>query len=178
MSERLYRDSVLDFVSERVWNLRHNWRHRRNQGKCLDSTGGEEVQIKRTCNGELFKEEEVFEVSISPSILDIFPGRAVSVMLLALRLILPAKMTWTVYYNNIIVQCQNFIININYEISINFLHFLFRGNVDRFEFSSKNVGDIAAICLGHTPKDGKKVKGEAYWHVEEVVVTEKELGNK
>ncbi|MEQ2162909.1 hypothetical protein GOODEAATRI_024831 [Goodea atripinnis] len=53
-----------------------------------------------------------------------------------------------------------------------------RGNVDRFEFSSKNVGDIAAICLGHTPKDGKKVKGEAYWHVEEVVVTEKELGNK
>uniref|UniRef100_A0A3Q2GRI5 Lipoxygenase homology PLAT domains 1a n=1 Tax=Cyprinodon variegatus TaxID=28743 RepID=A0A3Q2GRI5_CYPVA len=53
----------------------------------------------------------------------------------------------------------------------------FLGNVDRFEFSSKNVGDIAAICLGHTPKDGKKVKGEAYWHVEEVVVTEKELGN-
>uniref|UniRef100_A0A3B3YEH1 PLAT domain-containing protein n=1 Tax=Poecilia mexicana TaxID=48701 RepID=A0A3B3YEH1_9TELE len=53
-----------------------------------------------------------------------------------------------------------------------------RGNVDRFEFSSKNVGDIAAICLGHTPKDGKKVKGEIYWHVEEVVVTEKELGNK
>uniref|UniRef100_A0A3Q2QDK8 Lipoxygenase homology PLAT domains 1 n=1 Tax=Fundulus heteroclitus TaxID=8078 RepID=A0A3Q2QDK8_FUNHE len=52
------------------------------------------------------------------------------------------------------------------------------GKVDRFEFSSKNVGDIAAICLGHTPKDGKKVKGEAYWHVEEVVVTEKELGNK
>uniref|UniRef100_A0A3P9N0R2 Lipoxygenase homology PLAT domains 1 n=1 Tax=Poecilia reticulata TaxID=8081 RepID=A0A3P9N0R2_POERE len=53
----------------------------------------------------------------------------------------------------------------------------FLGNVDRFEFSSKNVGDIAAICLGHTPKDGKKVKGEAYWHVDEVVVTEKELGN-
>uniref|UniRef100_A0A8C5H2G2 Lipoxygenase homology domain-containing protein 1-like n=1 Tax=Gouania willdenowi TaxID=441366 RepID=A0A8C5H2G2_GOUWI len=53
-----------------------------------------------------------------------------------------------------------------------------RGNVDRFEFSSKNVGDIAGICLGHTPKDGKKVKGEAYWLVEEVVVTEKELGNK
>uniref|UniRef100_A0A3B3XW86 PLAT domain-containing protein n=1 Tax=Poecilia mexicana TaxID=48701 RepID=A0A3B3XW86_9TELE len=53
----------------------------------------------------------------------------------------------------------------------------FLGNVDRFEFSSKNVGDIAAICLGHTPKDGKKVKGEIYWHVEEVVVTEKELGN-
>ncbi len=55
---------------------------------------------------------------------------------------------------------------------------LFRGNVDRFEFSSKNLGDIAGICLGHTPKDGKKVKGEVYWHAEEVVVTERELGNK
>uniref|UniRef100_A0A1A8N5Q6 Lipoxygenase homology domains 1a n=1 Tax=Nothobranchius pienaari TaxID=704102 RepID=A0A1A8N5Q6_9TELE len=53
-----------------------------------------------------------------------------------------------------------------------------QGSVDRFEISSKNLGDIAAICLGHTPKDGKKVKGEVYWHVEEVVVTEKELGNK
>uniref|UniRef100_A0AAV2IX71 PLAT domain-containing protein n=1 Tax=Knipowitschia caucasica TaxID=637954 RepID=A0AAV2IX71_KNICA len=53
-----------------------------------------------------------------------------------------------------------------------------RGNIDRFEFSSKNVGDIAGICLGHTPKDGKKVKVEAFWHVMEVVVTEKELGNK
>uniref|UniRef100_A0A4W6C1W7 Lipoxygenase homology PLAT domains 1 n=1 Tax=Lates calcarifer TaxID=8187 RepID=A0A4W6C1W7_LATCA len=42
-----------------------------------------------------------------------------------------------------------------------------RGNVDRFEFS-----------LGHTPKDGKKVKGEAYWFVEEVIITERELGNK
>ncbi|XP_045923575.1 lipoxygenase homology domain-containing protein 1-like [Micropterus dolomieu] len=53
-----------------------------------------------------------------------------------------------------------------------------RGNVDKFEFSSKNLGDIAGICLGHTPKDGKKVKGEVYWHVVEVVVTERELGNK
>ncbi|KAI3361755.1 hypothetical protein L3Q82_002099 [Scortum barcoo] len=53
-----------------------------------------------------------------------------------------------------------------------------RGNVDRFEFSSKTLGDIAGICLGHTPKDGKKVKGEVYWHVEEVIVTERELGNK
>ncbi|XP_070844973.1 lipoxygenase homology domain-containing protein 1 [Chaetodon trifascialis] len=53
-----------------------------------------------------------------------------------------------------------------------------RGNVDRFDFSSKNLGDIAGICLGHTPKDGKKVKGEVYWHVEQVVVTERELGNK
>lgn len=55
---------------------------------------------------------------------------------------------------------------------------LFRGNVDKFEFSSKNLGDIAGICLGHTPKDGKKVKGEVYWYVQEVTVTEKELGNK
>ncbi|KAF7660325.1 hypothetical protein LDENG_00284760 [Lucifuga dentata] len=53
-----------------------------------------------------------------------------------------------------------------------------RGNVDKFEFSSKNLGDIANICLGHTPKDGKKVKAEVYWHVKEVVVTEKELGNR
>lgn len=54
----------------------------------------------------------------------------------------------------------------------------FRGSVDKFEFSFKNLGDIASICLGHTPKDGKKVKGEVYWHVQEVVITEKELGNK
>ncbi|XP_056288042.1 lipoxygenase homology domain-containing protein 1-like isoform X1 [Pseudoliparis swirei] len=53
-----------------------------------------------------------------------------------------------------------------------------RGNADRFDFSSKNLGDIAGICLGHTPKDGKKVKGEVFWKVEEVVVTERELGNK
>uniref|UniRef100_A0A667Z1M9 Lipoxygenase homology PLAT domains 1 n=1 Tax=Myripristis murdjan TaxID=586833 RepID=A0A667Z1M9_9TELE len=53
-----------------------------------------------------------------------------------------------------------------------------RGNVDKFEFSSKNLGDIAGICLGHTPKDGKKVKAEAYWRVEEVVVLEKELQNR
>lgn len=60
-----------------------------------------------------------------------------------------------------------------------FLSFgFFRGSVDKFEFSFKNLGDIAAICLGHTPKDGKKVKGELYWHVQEVVITEKGLGNK
>nr|XP_023838831.1 lipoxygenase homology domain-containing protein 1-like [Salvelinus alpinus] len=53
-----------------------------------------------------------------------------------------------------------------------------RGNKDKFEFSSKQLGDIAGICLGHTPKDGKKVKGEAFWHVEEVVVIEKVLGNR
>ncbi|XP_030623777.1 lipoxygenase homology domain-containing protein 1 [Chanos chanos] len=53
-----------------------------------------------------------------------------------------------------------------------------RGSSDKFEFSSKNVGDIAGICLGHTPKDGKKVKAEAFWHVEEVIVIEKELGNR
>ncbi|XP_023678721.2 lipoxygenase homology domain-containing protein 1 isoform X1 [Paramormyrops kingsleyae] len=53
-----------------------------------------------------------------------------------------------------------------------------RGNTDKFEFSSKNVGDIAGICLSHTTKDGKKVKTESFWHVQEVVVTEKELGNR
>ncbi|KAM6985878.1 lipoxygenase homology domain-containing protein 1 [Aplochiton taeniatus] len=53
-----------------------------------------------------------------------------------------------------------------------------RGSVDKFEFSSKNLGDIAGICLGHIPKDGKKVKGEAQWIVAEVVVIERELGNK
>ena len=52
------------------------------------------------------------------------------------------------------------------------------GATDTFEFSSKHVGEIAGICLGHITKDGKKVKGEAFWHVMEVVVTEKELGNK
>uniref|UniRef100_A0A8C8HBG1 PLAT domain-containing protein n=1 Tax=Oncorhynchus tshawytscha TaxID=74940 RepID=A0A8C8HBG1_ONCTS len=45
-----------------------------------------------------------------------------------------------------------------------------RGNKDKFEFSSKQLGDIAGICLGHTPKDGKKVKGEAFWHVKETII--------
>ncbi|KAG7272799.1 hypothetical protein CRUP_017853 [Coryphaenoides rupestris] len=53
-----------------------------------------------------------------------------------------------------------------------------RGGFDKFEFSSKNVGDIAGICLGHSPKEGKKVKGEVFWCVEEVAVVEKELGNR
>ncbi|KAM4615981.1 lipoxygenase homology domain-containing protein 1 [Polymixia lowei] len=52
------------------------------------------------------------------------------------------------------------------------------GATDTFEFSSKHVGEIAGICLGHITKDGKKVKSEASWHIMEVVVTEKELGNK
>ncbi|XP_031425771.2 lipoxygenase homology domain-containing protein 1 [Clupea harengus] len=53
-----------------------------------------------------------------------------------------------------------------------------RGATDTFEFSSKNVGEIVGICLGHITKDGKKLKSESFWHVLEVVVTEKELGNK
>ncbi|KAM8885089.1 lipoxygenase homology domain-containing protein 1, partial [Spinachia spinachia] len=53
-----------------------------------------------------------------------------------------------------------------------------RGATDTFEFSSKHVGEIAGICVGHITKDGKKVKHEAFWHVMEVVVTERELGNK
>ncbi|XP_071750893.2 lipoxygenase homology domain-containing protein 1 [Centroberyx gerrardi] len=52
------------------------------------------------------------------------------------------------------------------------------GATDTFEFSSKHVGAIAGICIGHITKDSKKVKGEAFWHVMEVVVTEKEMGNK
>uniref|UniRef100_A0A8C2ZJA1 Lipoxygenase homology PLAT domains 1 n=1 Tax=Cyclopterus lumpus TaxID=8103 RepID=A0A8C2ZJA1_CYCLU len=52
------------------------------------------------------------------------------------------------------------------------------GATDMFEFSSKHVGEIAGICIGHITKDGKKVRNEAFWHVLEVVVTERELGNK
>ncbi|CAG09588.1 unnamed protein product, partial [Tetraodon nigroviridis] len=52
------------------------------------------------------------------------------------------------------------------------------GATDTFEFSSKHVGEIAGICIGHITKDGKKVKNDAFWHVMEVVVTEMELGNK
>ncbi|XP_054628770.1 lipoxygenase homology domain-containing protein 1 isoform X1 [Dunckerocampus dactyliophorus] len=52
------------------------------------------------------------------------------------------------------------------------------GATDTFEFSSKHVGELAGICIGHITKDGKKVKNESSWHVAEVVVTEKELGNK
>ncbi|KAL7828480.1 hypothetical protein SRHO_G00321140 [Serrasalmus rhombeus] len=52
-----------------------------------------------------------------------------------------------------------------------------RGATDSFEFSSKTLGEIVGISLGHITKD-KKVKNEAHWHVQEVVVTEKELQNK
>nr|XP_057926865.1 lipoxygenase homology domain-containing protein 1 isoform X2 [Doryrhamphus excisus] len=52
------------------------------------------------------------------------------------------------------------------------------GATSIFEFSSKHVGEVAGICIGHITKDGKKVKNESSWHVAEVVVTEKELGNK
>nr|XP_021394578.1 lipoxygenase homology domain-containing protein 1 [Lonchura striata domestica] len=55
-----------------------------------------------------------------------------------------------------------------------------RGATDTFQFSSKNVGDIAAICVGHCPKDGKKssAKADFFWHVQEIIVTEMELCNK
>uniref|UniRef100_U3K2M7 Lipoxygenase homology PLAT domains 1 n=1 Tax=Ficedula albicollis TaxID=59894 RepID=U3K2M7_FICAL len=55
-----------------------------------------------------------------------------------------------------------------------------RGATDTFQFSSKNVGDIAAICVGHCPKDGKKssAKADVFWHVQEIIVTEMELCNK
>lgn len=52
------------------------------------------------------------------------------------------------------------------------------GATDTFEFSSKHVGEIAGICIGHITKDGKKAKSDYFWHVMEVVVTEEELGNK
>lgn len=50
------------FLYDRVWNLYHNWRHSWNQGKCLDCTWREKGSIKRICNGELLKEEEVLAV--------------------------------------------------------------------------------------------------------------------
>ncbi|GCB80556.1 hypothetical protein scyTo_0016249, partial [Scyliorhinus torazame] len=55
-----------------------------------------------------------------------------------------------------------------------------RGAKDKFEFSSKNVGDIATICVGHCPRDGRKFtsKNAVEWHVKEIIVTEKEVGNK
>uniref|UniRef100_A0A8C0AX22 Lipoxygenase homology domains 1 n=1 Tax=Buteo japonicus TaxID=224669 RepID=A0A8C0AX22_9AVES len=55
-----------------------------------------------------------------------------------------------------------------------------RGATDTFQFSSKNVGEIAAICVGHCPKDGKKssAKADIFWHVQEIVITEMELCNK
>lgn len=64
--------------------------------------------------------------------------------------------------------------NIHYSLTAN----LHSGATDSFEFSSKHLGEIAGICLGHITKDGKKVKKEVFWHVMEVVVTEMELGNK
>ncbi|XP_059845764.1 lipoxygenase homology domain-containing protein 1 [Hypanus sabinus] len=54
-----------------------------------------------------------------------------------------------------------------------------RGAKDKFEFSSKNVGDIATILVGHCPRDGRRVtsKGDMDWRVQQIIVTEKELGN-
>ena len=75
---------------------------------------------------------------------------------------------------NLLVHCS---IHTNSASGCNFLSFR-SGATDTFEFSSKHVGEIAGICLGHITKDGKKVKNEAFWHIMEVVVTEKELGNK
>ncbi|XP_013922000.1 PREDICTED: lipoxygenase homology domain-containing protein 1 [Thamnophis sirtalis] len=65
-------------------------------------------------------------------------------------------------------------------IAVPGIHELVLGASDVFQFSSKNVDDIAAICVGHCPKDGKKLKAklDIYWHVQEIVVTEMELGNK
>ncbi|XP_073475133.1 lipoxygenase homology domain-containing protein 1 [Aquarana catesbeiana] len=55
-----------------------------------------------------------------------------------------------------------------------------RNATDVFKFPSKNVGDIAAICVGHCPKDGKKFspKQDLHWHVKDITVTEMELGNQ
>lgn len=70
LSVCLSKDNMLytfvPFLSERVWNLYHNWRLRGcwDQRKCLHCTWGEERPIKRICNGELFKEEEVLAVGI------------------------------------------------------------------------------------------------------------------
>ncbi|CAB1332385.1 unnamed protein product [Coregonus sp. 'balchen'] len=46
------------------------------------------------------------------------------------------------------------------------------------KFSSKQLGDITGICLSHTAKDGKEVRGETFWQMEEVVFIEKELNNR
>lgn len=75
---------------------------------------------------------------------------------------------------NLTVQCSES----DFATSCAFFFDLHSGATDTFEFSSKHVGEIAGICLGHITKDGKKVKNEAFWHVMEVVITEKELGNK
>lgn len=67
---------------------------------------------------------------------------------------------------------------VNKDINTNLCVLVYRDAIDRFEFSCKILGDIVSICLGHIPKDGKKSKSEAFWGVEEVIVTEKNLGNR
>lgn len=66
----------------------------------------------------------------------------------------------------------------NKDINTNLCVCVYRGAIDRFEFSCKILGDIVSICLGHIPKDGKKSKSEALWGAEEVIITEKNLGNR
>uniref|UniRef100_A0A8C4UPX1 Lipoxygenase homology domains 1 n=1 Tax=Falco tinnunculus TaxID=100819 RepID=A0A8C4UPX1_FALTI len=55
-----------------------------------------------------------------------------------------------------------------------------KGATDTFQFSSKNVSAIAAICIGHCSKDEKKssAKADVFWHVQEIVIIEMELCNK
>ncbi|XP_028915161.1 lipoxygenase homology domain-containing protein 1 [Ornithorhynchus anatinus] len=54
-----------------------------------------------------------------------------------------------------------------------------RGTTDTFEFDSKNVGDIAALCVGHIPRDPSRYSSSRaiFWHVETITITETELGN-
>uniref|UniRef100_F7CL93 Lipoxygenase homology PLAT domains 1 n=1 Tax=Ornithorhynchus anatinus TaxID=9258 RepID=F7CL93_ORNAN len=53
------------------------------------------------------------------------------------------------------------------------------GTTDTFEFDSKNVGDIAALCVGHIPRDPSRYSSSRaiFWHVETITITETELGN-
>ncbi|XP_068933675.1 lipoxygenase homology domain-containing protein 1 isoform X3 [Petaurus breviceps papuanus] len=58
-------------------------------------------------------------------------------------------------------------------------HRVFRkGTTDKFEFDSTYVGDIAALCLWHMPREGQRMPPrEIFWHVKTITITELEFNN-
>ncbi|KAM9102483.1 lipoxygenase homology domain-containing protein 1 [Sarcophilus harrisii] len=58
-------------------------------------------------------------------------------------------------------------------------HRVFRkGTTDKFEFDSIYVGDIAALCLWHMPREGQRMPPrEILWHVKTITITELEFNN-
>ena len=57
-----------------------------------------------------------------------------------------------------------------------------RGDTDTFKFSTRNVGEIKTIMLGHREKgDGSRPKGsgrDVDWHCHDILITDTGSGAK